>query len=141
MAGFNGCNRRAPQPMVERTPMKTLSFAPALMLMLALLVPFTSTLAQEMAQEPPAGQFYLPTPNIPASPYPGEGIEPEVTITETETEVVTEYRIKGKLYMVKIDPLTGPSYYLFDTDGDGTLDREEDSGPNMSVPQWLLFSW
>lgn len=145
--------------------MKTLSFAPALMLTMILtpawLVPAASALAQDMppgpvpkpiqqpirqpvqqpAQSPPEGQVYLPTPNIPASPYPGEGIEPEVTITETETEVVTEYRIKGKLYMVKIDPLTGPAYYLFDTDGDGTLDRDDPPGPNLSVPQWLLFSW
>lgn len=129
--------------------MKTLSFAPSLLLMLALLTPAGTLPAQEFApgldqppvQEPAEGQVYLPTPNIPAAPYPGEGVEPEVTITETETEVVTEYRIKGKLYMVKIDPVAGPPYYLFDTDGDGTLDRDEDPGPDISVPQWLLFSW
>ena len=99
-----------------------------------------------LAQAPGGNPIYLPTPNLPAAPapgiYPGDGIEPEVTITETESEVITEYRIKGKLYMVKIDPQAGAPYYLFDTDGDGQLDNEENrSGTNLSVPQWLLFSW
>jgi hypothetical protein len=55
--------------------------------------------------------------------------------------VIYEYRSKGKLYMVKIDPLAGAPYYLFDSDGDGELDAREDRGPNLSVPQWLLFRW
>jgi hypothetical protein len=140
--------------------MKTRSFVPALplvllpirspILSLALITLATSlslpalVFAQFAApgsdQPAASGQFYLPAPDIPVS-APGEGIEPEVTITETEAEVITEYRIRGRLYMVKIDPLTGPAYYLFDSNGDGTLDTEEGRGPNLSVPQWLLFSW
>ncbi|WP_328983813.1 DUF2782 domain-containing protein [Thiorhodovibrio winogradskyi] len=120
------------------TPVQAL--ARALMMALALLGFATNAPAQAPMDNP----IYLPTPDLPAAPgtYPGDGIEPEVTITETESEVITEYRIRGKLYMVKIDPLAGPPYYLFDTDGDGQLDSEENrNGPNLSVPQWLLFSW
>lgn len=110
----------------------------------------TATVTGAMAQAPADNPIALPTPGLPAAPahgaypgaYPGEGIEPEVTIIETESEVITEYRIRGKLYMVKIDPLVGPPYFMFDTDGDGQLDAEEDRGVhNLSVPQWLLFSW
>lgn len=105
-------------------------------LALALLGLVASSPAQETGNP-----IALPTPDLPASPYPGEAIEPEVTITETESEVIYEYRSKGKLYMVKIDPLAGAPYYLFDSDGDGELDAREDRGPNLSVPQWLLFRW
>lgn len=119
--------------------MKTLLIGTALTLPLF----FTGALAQVPgADDDAAGTgFALPAPAVPSTPYPGDAVEPEVTITETETEVIYEYRIKGKLYMVKIDPLVGAPYYLFDTDGDGELDAEEDRGPNLSVPQWLLFSW
>ena len=122
--------------------MKILFIASAL----ALLGFVTSPLAQTPPTAPPDHPLALPTPAPSASSaYPGasaqDGIAPEVTITETDTEVIYEYRIKGKLYMVKIDPLAGPPYYMFDTDGDGELDADEDRGPNLSVPQWLLFSW
>jgi hypothetical protein len=83
----------------------------------------------------------LPTPAAPTSPIGGEGVEPDVTIIETETEVIYEYRVNGQVYMVKIDPLVGPPYFLLDSDGDGTLDVQDNRPPELAVPQWLLFSW
>lgn len=147
-----GATSAVSPPTLARTAFKTVAVALALSLALALALPasVTSALAQTAADNPIA----LPTPALPAAPapgtypgaypgaYPGEGIEPEVTIIETESEVITEYRIRGKLYMVKIDPVVGPPYFMFDTDGDGQLDAEEDRGVHkLSVPQWLLFSW
>jgi len=90
------------------------------------------------------GMISLPTPDVPSGPYPGDSVgAPEVTIRETESEVIYEYRIKGRVYMVKIDPVIGPPYYLLDTNGDGTLDVQQQDlqGPNLALPQWLLFSW
>jgi hypothetical protein len=80
-------------------------------------------------------------PDIPSATYQGETVEPDVTIVETETETIYEYRVRGKLYMVKIQPQIGPPYYLLDTNGDGTLDVREDRVWNNAIPQWVLFSW
>jgi hypothetical protein len=72
---------------------------------------------------------------------PPEDMQPEVTIVEREDEVIFEYRVKGQLYMVKVVPAVGPSYYLLDTNGDGVLDVQNSNTPDLNVPQWLLFSW
>ena len=50
-----------------------------------------------------------------------------------------EYRVGGQLRMVRITPLRGPAYYLYDRDGDGALDRDD----RDDLPQvyWKLFQW
>ena len=83
----------------------------------------------------------LEPPEIPESVQSGEALEPEVTIREDKEETHYEYRINGRLYMVKIVPIVGPSYYLIDTDGDGSLDAREQEIGEFEVPQWVLFSW
>jgi hypothetical protein len=80
-------------------------------------------------------------PSVPVPPGQTDRVEPEVTIIETDQEVIYEYRVKGRVYMVKIQPVVGPPYYLLDTNGDGTLDVQESRRPNLALPQWLLFSW
>ncbi len=92
--------------------------------------------------EEPEDEPFLSAPTVPVPPNVGERVEPEVTIIETDEETIYEYKVKGQTYMVKIEPVAGPPYYLLDTDGDGTLDVQQDRRPpNLSVPQWLLFSW
>jgi hypothetical protein len=68
-------------------------------------------------------------------------VEPEITIIESGDEVIYEYRVRGVLYMVRIQPQFGPPYYLFDTNGDGVLDMQDNSPTNISIPQWVLFEW
>jgi hypothetical protein len=124
----------APTPAAGARPRPIAAIA-ALMLLLG-------APAAAPAQDDDSGMFSLPTPEVPSGPYPGESVSaPEVTIRETETEVIYEYRVKGRVYMVRIDPIAGPPYYLLDTDGDGTLDVQQQEVPDMALPQWLLFSW
>jgi hypothetical protein len=80
-------------------------------------------------------------PTLPPQLQSGEALEPEVTIRKDEEKVVEEYRMGGRLYMVKITPSVGPAYYLIDSDGDGELDVREDDITNSAVPQWVLFRW
>lgn len=90
------------------------------------------------------GDGFLSAPEVPSLPgaYEGDSVSvPEVTIIETDEEVIYEYRVKGQVYMVKVEPIAGPPYYLLDTNGDGVLDVQEDQTPDLAVPQWLLFSW
>ena len=64
---------------------------------------------------------------------------PEVTRTVAENgDVIEEYRVAGRLQVVKVSPSRGPVYYLRDEDGDGQVD--EDEGP-VSPVWWKLFEW
>lgn len=128
----------------------TKPFAPvpaAVAVLLVLAGLSQAPLAQPPSDAPPAvdeetaGGGFLEVPDTASEPYSGDNVgTPEVTIKETETEVIYEYRIRGRVYMVRIDPIVGPPYYLLDTNGDGVLDVQENRAPG-SVPQWLLFNW
>lgn len=69
-------------------------------------------------------------------------VQPDITIQTHENRTMNEYRVNGNLYMVKVEPTIGPSYYIVDPDGDGDFERRRDSGGfDVQVPQWVLFSW
>ncbi|TDJ17823.1 MAG: DUF2782 domain-containing protein [Gammaproteobacteria bacterium] len=88
---------------------------------------------------------FEPVPEPPVLPDPvesGEALEPEITIIRRDDAIITEYRVNGNLYMVKIVPAFGPPYYLIDRDGDGQMEgRINDIYDDIIVPQWVLFSW
>jgi len=91
------------------------------------------------AQQPPALE---PIPEPPPLP-PGatdESLEPEVTILKRGEDTVQEYRIGGRLYMVKVTPPHGVPYYLVDYEGKGVMTRQ-DTAPTLSVPMWVIKSW
>tara|TARA_B100001123_G_scaffold420473_1_gene526864 strand:+ start:639 stop:989 length:351 start_codon:yes stop_codon:yes gene_type:complete len=71
-----------------------------------------------------------------------EEMEPEVTIIQREDATVEEYRVNGRLYMVKITPFIGKPYYFIDHDGNGLMrSRMSDIYNPTRVPQWVIFSW
>ena len=86
---------------------------------------------------------------------PGEGIrypagvealeeptpEPEVTIVDRERDTVYEYRINGRLYMIKVVPQVGPPYYFIDQDGDGNMETRATDYTLLRIPQWVLATW
>jgi len=81
-------------------------------------------------------------PELPEPLESGETIEPEVSIIRTEQETIEEYRVNGRLYMVKITPLIGKPYYLIDENGDGQMEGKiSDIYNTPRVPQWVLFTW
>ena len=69
--------------------------------------------------------------------------EATVTITEdADGQRVQEYRIRGRLYMVKVTPKKGAPYYLIDKDGDGLFDsRLSDLNERLTVPKWVIAEW
>lgn len=94
------------------------------------------------AEEPPALEDLPDAPPPPEPVQSGEPLEPEVTIIQKEEEIIEEYRINGRLYMVKITPSVGKPYYLLDSDGDGRLEsRMSQIYSDFVVPKWVLFSW
>ena len=94
-----------------------------------------------VAEEAPADNGFVSVPDAPPGVAGDAQVEPEVTIRETENQVIYEYRVRGRLYMVKVEPVIGPPYYMLDINGDGILDVQEQRPPELAVPQWLLFRW
>jgi len=64
--------------------------------------------------------------------------QPEVTIIKKNDQTVEEYRIGGKLYMIKITPKVGPPYYLVDDKGDGKFARQESLDSGFRPPRWVI---
>ena len=98
----------------------------------------TGALAQS---DEPANLTPVPEPpEPPPKVKSGEILEPEVRIFRRAKERITEYRINGKVHMVKIEPEVGPAYYLVDKDGDGKLDSRR-YGADFLPPMWEIFRW
>ena len=66
---------------------------------------------------------------------------PTVSIrTDGSGDVVEEYRLNGRIYMVKVRPPRGLPYSLLDTNGDGRLDAKDGEGAVRPV-YWTLYEW
>lgn len=84
---------------------------------------------------------------IPEPPPPPPGFEldpaaePQVTIRKRGEDTVEEYRISGKLYMMKVTPPGGRPYYLIDERGDGKFARQESRDSGTRPPMWVIHSW
>jgi len=94
------------------------------------------------SQDRPANLQPLPEP---PPPPPGmiddASLEPQVTIRRRGEDRVEEYRMNGKLYMIKVTPSNGmPPYYLVDPKGDGGFVREDigSGDKGLSVPMWVI---
>lgn len=98
-----------------------------------------------VSAEAPPDAVTLPDPLPPPDMAEQEGqeeLEPEVTIIRRKDATVEEYRMNGRLYMVKVTPVIGKPYYFVDRDGDGLMEsRMSDLYNPTRVPQWLIFSW
>lgn len=84
--------------------------------------------------EPP--ELALPSPGVDEE---GSSLEPQVTITKRGEDKVEEYRINGRLYMIKITPRIGLPYYLIDNFGDGTF-ATGTGGLDQGIrpPMWVI---
>ena len=91
------------------------------------------------AQQPSAGLQPVPEPPPPPPGYqPDPALEPQVTIIRRGEDKVEEYRINGKLYMIKVTPPHGVPYYLVDDKGDGRMTRQESTDSGLRVPMWVI---
>ena len=91
------------------------------------------------AQPGAAGKAEAPPPP-PASSE--DAIDaPEVKIIKQKDQTIEEYRIGGKLYMIKVTPKYGPPYYLVDDRGDGKFARQESLDSGFRVPRWIIKSF
>jgi len=107
--------------------MRTLS------LLLLIGLPFVAS--AEIQQ--PENLESLPPPVFAAGPDSSVDA-PEITITRQSEQTIEEYRVSGRLYMIKITPKIGPPYYLVDDQGDGKFSRQESLDSGLRPPRWII---
>ena len=119
-----------------------------LLLPLAALAQSDAPPPPDPAQPPAAGadkvllddRDDVPIPEKILEPLPPEA-QPAVSIrTDSSGDVVEEYRLNGRVYLVKVRPLKGIPYTLQDTNGDGRLDAKDGDGPVRPV-YYTLYEW
>jgi hypothetical protein len=85
-----------------------------------------------------------PIPEPPPPPpglEPDASLEPQVTIQRRGTETVEEFRINGRLYMIRVTPAHGRPYYLIDNVGRGEFTRLDAYDTGTRPPMWVIHQW
>jgi hypothetical protein len=81
-------------------------------------------------------------PEPPMPVQSGETLEPDITIIRKGKDTIQEYRMGGRLYMIKVIPDIGPPYYFIDSDGDGRMDVQGNDGDRGSqINMWKILEW
>jgi hypothetical protein len=106
------------------------------LLLLAVLSFALSAFGQ--TQRPSGLQPVPEPPPLPPGMELDPALEPQVTIVKRGADQVEEYRINGKLYMMKVTPPHGKTYYLIDRTGGGMMTRVDVIDPQLSVPMWVI---
>ena len=78
-----------------------------------------------------AAPVYIPTPE--------ELAEGQVEIVAGENRTVYEYRVNGRLLMIKVVPKVGATYYMVPADGQPHYDSLDEK--KKLYPQWVLIEF
>jgi hypothetical protein len=98
--------------------------------------------AQSQARPLPPGSRPLEEPPPLPIVEPDPALQPQVSIRREEDKEIAEYRVNGKLYMVRVTPKNGRPYTMIDHKGDGTFSKQDNTlTPNLVVPQWVLLEF
>ena len=109
--------------------------------------PLPSQQAPSKAAPPKAAPGKPTLQSIPEPPPPPPGfeldptLEPQVTIRKSAKETVEEFRIRGRLYMIKVTPSHGVPYYLIDESGKGDFSRRDTFDTGTRPPMWVIHQW
>lgn len=77
--------------------------------------------------------------DAPPTIAPSNGAaEPEVRVVQRGDQRIEEYRLNGKLYMMKVTPGKGTPYFLQDAEGAGQM-KNVDPSQRVVVPSWVLM--
>ncbi len=107
----------------------------------AVAVGVALTAAAQKAPPPPKLEPLPELPPPPAEITNDPELEPQITIVRRENETIEEYRVGGRLTMVKVTPRHGRPYYLVADGAHGTFIRRDSLDTGLRVPLWVLFSF
>ena len=95
--------------------------------------------AHAQARPRPPGTVPLDEPPPPPPMVESDpALEPQVTIRTEGGQTIQEFRVQGKLFMVRVTPKHGRPYIMVDHRGDGQFARQDNLDPGVRVPQWVL---
>lgn len=84
----------------------------------------------------------LPEPPPPPPGVSDPDLEPQVRIRKKDGDTIEEFRVGGRLVMIKVTPARGVPYILTDSKGDGSFTNRRDSlEVAPGVPMWVLFTF
>lgn len=113
-------------------------------ILILILIAAAVAVAQPAAAQGKPGANAQPIPEPPPPP-PGfeldPALEPQVTIRKRGEDTVEEYRVAGKLYMIKVTPPGGTPYYMVDEIGNGSFSRRDGPGQGIRPPMWVIHSF
>ena len=92
----------------------------------------------------PLDRKLQPLPEPPPPPAGMEldpALEPQVTIQRRGTETIEEFRIQGRLYLIKVTPAHGVPYYLIDEYGRGDFARRDTYDTGTRPPMWVIHQF
>jgi hypothetical protein len=98
-------------------------------------------MADDKAKLPPDLQTLPDVPPPPPGTNLDAGPEVEQTVVIRPEGQSVEYRVGGKLFMIKVTPKYGKPYYLVDNKGDGTFARQEGLDSGVRPPQWIIHQF
>src|SRR2546430_16581466 len=93
------------------------------------------------AKKAPPPPKLEPLPEAPPPPPEIAGdpeLEPQVTIVRRENETIEEFRVNGRLTMVKVTPKHGRPYYLVADGASGGFVRRASLDSGLRIAQWML---
>jgi hypothetical protein len=96
-----------------------------------------SAAAQDRSRAQPVPEPPPPPPGLELDATP----EPQVTIRKRGEDQVEEYRIGGRLYMIRVTPPGGRPYYMIDQLGDGKFSRQESHDSGLRPPLWVIHQF
>src|SRR5215831_13164189 len=108
------------------------------LIFLVFLLAATGLLAQPAPHVAPKMEP-LPEPP-PPPPIPGPD-EPSVRIPVQSSDKVEEIRDGGRVIALKVTPVGGRPYYLYDTTGNGNWMRRDSLDDGVRVPMWPIKQW
>ena len=115
------------------------------LLHLSLLFAVTASTTQAQTELGPPDEAAAPVPRQEISEEESQGFtneQGEVKIIERGDETIEEYRLNGRVYMIKVTKKGFPPYYLIDRDGDGTMEEQVSEIPdNVKPPSWVIKRW
>lgn len=106
----------------------------------ALAVSLALTASAQKLPPPPKLEPLPEPPPVPPEIAGDPELEPQVTIVRRENETIEEFRVSGKLTMIRVTPRHGRPYYLI-ADADGSFVRRDSLDTGLRVPLWVLFTF
>ena len=103
-----------------------------------LLFTFSASLSAQELPPPELPEISMESPDETEDPFLEE---PLVIIRKRGEDKIEEYRVDGRIQVIKVTPRIGFPYYLYDDTGDASYSNDGVLDDGVRPPMWLLFEF